>query len=156
VPPAFLTQRDAFAHDLAVRPMKWSRHDVARLLRLTGARPDRVTEPWALLAALGMGDHRWACTGGVFDYCELWGSFGQPRLIVGHRDGVGGRGRALLAEPARFGTLRVSVDDRPGYYGHGTDHIRISLVEPMRPYGAFPSTRKTRAARRAVAEASPS
>lgn len=150
----FLPAREAFAHQHQAREIKWSGHNLGRLLRLTGERPERVAEMWAILGALGMGElscHRhWPCTGGVFDHGEMWGRFGVPWCVVGHPYGIDDEERDLLAILGRFGTLRVGVNDRPSYYGHGTDHVRVEIVEPRRPFRKPPSTGKTRAAARAA------
>ena len=47
----------------------------------------------------------------------------------------------------------VAVDDRPGYYGFGTHHVRVEVREVRRPYEKPPSTRKTRRAARAARKA---
>lgn len=57
--------------------------------------------------------------------------------------------RQRLAELAGFGTLAVAIDDRPSFYGWGTHHLRIELVEPRKPWDSIRSTPRTRAARRA-------
>ena len=33
-------------------------------------------------------------------------------------------------------SLKVSVDDRPGYYGHGTNHVRVEVPSPVRPWSS--------------------
>jgi hypothetical protein len=150
--------RSAFAAESGVRPCKWSGHNVSRLLRATGERPARVDEMWAILGGLGMGNsigdcRRWPAPWGVFDHGEMWAREGLPCLIVGHPYQVScypGDGRALLAELSRFTSLRVAVDDRPSYYGHGTHHVRIELAEPRRPFAKPRATAKTRAAARAA------
>jgi hypothetical protein len=155
VPPLFLTQRDAFAYDYAVAEMRWSSRNVSRMLRLTGERPERVKAMRWLLGELGMDHSSWAGIGGVFDHGELWGRARTPLMLVGHPYGIDDDERTLLAELARFGPLRVSVDDRPSYYGHRTNHVRVELTEVRRPFAKPPSTWKTRiaacAARRAFA-----
>jgi hypothetical protein len=51
----------------------------------------------------------------------------------------------------------VNVNDRPSYYGFGSDHVRIELTEPRRPWKPFRATSKTRTAastfRRALTDA---
>ena len=59
----------------------------------------------------------------------------------------------LLAELGRFTALRVGVDDRPSYYGFGSNHVRVELVEPIRPFAAPWTTRATRAYKRAAERA---
>jgi hypothetical protein len=156
MPPIFLTHRDVFAYEFGVSRMKWSAHHVSRLLRLTGERPQRVAEMREILGHLGLGSASWAGIGGVFDHGELWGRARTPMMLVGHPYGIDAREHMLLAELARFSTLRVNVDDRPSYYGHGTNHVRVELAEVRRPFVKPPSTQKTRkaarAARRAFAE----
>src|SRR3954471_17617490 len=98
----FLTDRDAFAYEHQVSPIKWSGHNLSRLLRRTGERPERVAEMWALLGALGMGPSlRWPGVGGVFDHGQMWGRFGQPWCVVGHPYGVDADERGWLAALGR-------------------------------------------------------
>jgi hypothetical protein len=154
MPPIFLAQRDAFAYQFAVSPGKWSQHNVSRLLRATGERPERVAEMRAILGDLGMGDARWPCTGGVWDHGQLWSRFSFPWIIVGHPYYIDADQRALLADLSRrFPGLRVGVDDRSSYYGFGTHHVRVELVERRRPWKSYPSTPATRDARRAARKA---
>jgi len=156
VPTLLTTARDIFARDFHTRPIKWSAFNVARLLKATGERPERVAEMRAILGHLGMGHYPWPCTMGVWDHGELWARHGHPWAIVGHPYGVNAERRRLLATLPRFPGLRVRLDDRPSYYGHGTNHVRVELAERRRPYRLFPATKKTRAAalqaRRAFAE----
>jgi hypothetical protein len=141
---------DAFATHFNVREMRWTAHNVSRMIRSTGERPERVKELRTILGALGMGAERFAGIGGVFDHGKLWGRDGKPILVVGAPYGIATYERELLGMLAQFGTLRVSVDDRPSEYGHGTHHVRVEVVDPVQPYAPFPSTWKTReAARRA-------
>jgi hypothetical protein len=144
------TARDAFAHQHQARAIKWSGYNLGRLLRLTGERPERVAEMREILDALGMGPMRhWPSTGGVFDHGEMWGRSGKPWCVVGHPYGVDDEERERLAILGRrFPTLRVGLNDHPSYYGHGTDHVRIEVIEPRRPFAKPPSTRKTRSAAR--------
>jgi hypothetical protein len=161
MPPIFLTPRDAFAYQFQVREMAWSAYNVSRMLRLTGERPARVTEMRAILGDLGMGHDSWHYPDGVFDHGDIWGQTSwpliNPRLvptaIVGHPYQISEEERRLLAALPRSGTLRVAVDDHPGYYGHGTHHVRVELIEPRRPYTVPGSTPKTRAAARAARKA---
>lgn len=164
MPRVFLTRRDAFAHEFAARDVRWSGHNVSRMLRLTGERPARVEEMRAILDTLASDSGTWRAkagpwfgTGGVFDHGEMWGRGGKPVMLVGHPYGISDEARERLAALARFPGLVVGVDDRPSYYGHGTHHVRVALAEVRRPYEKFPSTPKTRkaacAARRAFAEA---
>jgi hypothetical protein len=75
-------------------------------------------------------------------------------MLVGHPYGIRPEARAALAELARtFPTLRISIDDRPGYYVARTNHIRIELVEVRPPFRTPPATGRTRAAARAARKA---
>jgi hypothetical protein len=65
---------------------------------------------------------------------------GKPLLLVGHPYGVNDFERRLLAALAQFTTLRVAIDDRPNYYGFGTNHVRVELAEVRRPFTAMRST----------------
>lgn len=56
----------------------------------------------------------------------------------------------MLSELDRSGTLLAVADGRESHYGFGTHHVRIELVEPLRPFGTIRSTARTRAARRAA------
>lgn len=145
-------RRADFARDFGSREIRWSGYNLSRMLRLTGERPARVAEMRSVFNALGLAgiSQRWIGMGGVFDHGVFWGRAGKPWALVGHPYGVNDDERGWLAELARFPTLRVRVNDRPGYYGFGTDHVRIELPEPRRPFVLLPSTRKTRAAARAA------
>jgi hypothetical protein len=93
--------------------------------------------------------------GGIWDHGTLWSRNGEPAVLVGHPYpcAVSDEDRRLLAELGRFGTLKVALDDRPSFYGFGTHHIRVELVEPRGPFARPPATRKTRAALRAARKA---
>lgn len=157
------TLRSAFASDLAVRPCRWSAHNLTVMLRRTGDSPARVAEMRDLLGALGMDQcghrHSWISMGGVFDHGEMWSRDGVPVVIVGHPYDIDPDERHWLAELARFPGLAVNVDDRPSYYGYGTHHVRVELAEVRRPFRTVPSTPRTgayaRKARRAFAEEFP-
>jgi hypothetical protein len=157
-------RRAAFAADFGVRPIKWSRHNLVRLLNHTGERPERIAVARRLLEALGMGGFHSSLLGigGVFDHGELWARDGLPVLIVGHpywvHDDPGSPNYMPLAELARWSpTLRVVVDDRPSCYGFRTHHVRIEPPEDHTPYRLPRSTRRTRiyahAARKALRDA---
>jgi hypothetical protein len=145
--------RTGFLLHHGVTPALWSQHNVSRLLRQTGERPERVVEMRSILGWLGMGDRRWPHTGGIFDHGELFARNGKPVMIVGHPYGIDCSEWGLLTVLATYTTLRVSVDDEPGYYGFGTHHVRIELVEVLRPFKPMPATPKTRAAHRAARKA---
>jgi hypothetical protein len=154
MPPIFMTNRDVFAYEHQVGEIKWSGHNLSRLLRQTGERPERVAEMRSILGRLGIGDYtQWLCTGGVFDHGEMWGRSGKPWMIVGHPYGINEERMELLAALGRFGGLRVNVDDQTSYYGYGTNHVRIELVESRRPFSKPPATPKTRAAKREFTKA---
>lgn len=144
-----------FTKALGVRRYKWSRTNLMKMLRATGETPGRVEELRAILGELGMGDrtYPWISPAGVWDHGELWGKGGMPRLVVGHPYQIGDHERAWLDELSRFATLKVSVDDRPSYYGHGTHHVRVELAEVRTPYGKPASTPATRAIGRTFAGA---
>lgn len=152
---AYEARRAEFARALGLsRLVKWSTYNLSRMLRHTGERPERVESIRALLRRLGMDcgcGRQWIGTGGVFDHGEMWSRDGHPAVIVGHPYGISTDEEDLLAALARgFPTLRVTVDDRPSYYGHGTNHVRIELAAEHRPYRVPPATHRTRAyARRA-------
>jgi hypothetical protein len=141
-----------FASEFGARAVRWSGRNLSRLLRATGERPERVAAMRALLDALGMGpSRRWPGRGGVFDHGEMWARRGSPWAVVGHPYGVDDRERGWLAELARFPTLRVAVDDRPGHYAPQgrpvrTNHVRVEVPAPRPPFAPPPSTWKTRAA----------
>jgi hypothetical protein len=151
-------RRDAFARALGgARRLRWCGRHLTRMPNRTGERPERVKERRLVLGELGLGAERWGpCLGGVFDHGEMWALPGGRYAVVGHPYGVDKNERAWLAELARFPTLRVSVDDRPSYYGFGTNHVRVENAAAYRPFAPPRSTRKTRAAalaaRRAFAE----
>jgi hypothetical protein len=165
--PAYLARldaaeasRDAFARRFGLRPVRWSSHNLSRLLRATGERPARVAEMRATLGALGLAGSGWVGRGGVFDHGEMWGKPHPrkparvvPAVVVGHPYQIEEAERYLLEALARFNVLRVAVDDVPSYYGFGTNHVRVELVEPARPWEPGPSTYKTRAAARAARRA---
>jgi hypothetical protein len=154
VPRTCLTARDAFAEHFDVTALRWRSDHVTRLLRLTGERPQRVADARAILGDLGMGHGRSAEIGGVFDHGVLWGRSRTPLMIVGHPYGIDADERSWLAELGRcFPGLTVAVDDRPSYYGSGTNHVRIALAEVRRPFTAPPSTPKTREAARTARNA---
>ena len=135
VPSPTTPTRDHFARDFNARPIRWSAHNLARLLRSTGERPDRVAELRAVLGRLGLGDWRWPEQRGVFDHGELWGRQGRPWAIVGHPYSLDAREREALARLAReFPGLAVAIDDRPSHYGHGSNHVRIEVPNPHRPW----------------------
>jgi hypothetical protein len=104
-----------------------------------------------------MGAERFAGIGGVFDHGKLWGRGGKPIMVVGAPYGIAANECELLGVLARFGTIHVSVDDRPSDYGHGTHHVRVEVVDPVLPYAPCPVTldledeRSPRLARRAFA-----
>jgi hypothetical protein len=76
-----------FAYHFGFRPIKWSRHNLMRLLNKTVEPPERILELRGLLDLLGMntaaGRH-WIDCGGVWDHSEMWSKNGQPWIVVGH------------------------------------------------------------------------
>jgi len=147
--------RAAFARDFGAGEIKWGGRNLSRLLRMTGERPQRVGEMRSFLSVLGLDcdSARWVSRGGVFDHGEMWGRGGEPWAVVGHPYRIDDDKRGLIADLARFPMLRVSVDDRPSYYGFGTHHVRVELVEVRSPFKPYPSTPKTRAAAREARKA---
>jgi hypothetical protein len=156
-----LRLRQQFVIEHSARPIRWSGYNLSRLLNLTGERPDRIKKMRALLGLLGMGlQGCWPDQSGVFDHGEMWGRSGKPWAIVGHPYGVNAAEHGWLAALARFTpAIRVSINDRPSHYSRSTDHVRIELAAPHRPWTTFPATRKTRAVarefRKALAEEFP-
>lgn len=144
-----------FARDFGARVIQWSGYNLSRMLNLTGERPARVAGMRELLKILGLAgiSQRWIGMGGVFDHGVFWSRAGNPWALVGHPYDVDDDERTWLAELARYPMLRVSVDDRPSYYGFGTHHVRVELAEARRPFTSLPSTPKTRAAARAARKA---
>lgn len=148
-------QREAeFAEDFAARPIKWSGHNLSRMLRSTGERPDRVRELRSLLGLLGLGNGpyqgQYPSTNGWFDHGDMWGRNGKPWAIVGHpyELSLWGVDRdAVMAELRSFsGSIGVFVDDRPSYYGFGTHHVRVEVIDLRKPFRNLPSTKATRSA----------
>jgi hypothetical protein len=134
--------------------MPWSVGNFSRLFRATGERPARVAELKDMFIALANNFPGPLVPGGVFDHGELWGRDRTPTTVVGHPYQISLMNRALLADLARrYPTLRVCVDDRPGYYGFDTHHVRIELVDVHRPFRTPRATRKTREAARRAREA---
>jgi hypothetical protein len=146
--PAALARLQAdFARDFGVKEVKWTDRNEARFVRSTGERPERAAELRDILHELG------AWGGGVFDHCTMWGRKGQPCVCIGHPYSVGREDWELLrALPVWFPSLRCAVDDRPSFYGHGTHHVRIELIDPRAPFKPLPATHKTRAAARKARE----
>lgn len=124
--------KDEFAAESGVHLVKWSSHNLARMLRATGASQDEIGEMRDIIAALGA-ERIWgrystalSCNG-VFDHPDFWA--GPDRMMmVGAPHEISTRERALLADLAKFPGLRVAVDDRPSYYGFGSHHVRIALA----------------------------
>jgi hypothetical protein len=152
--PAYLARleeadrlRDDFALAFGVRECRWSDHNLSRLLNATGERPERVKEMRAIIGRL---ESR------VFDHDEMWARGRVPMILVGHPYQIEPEHRAALAYLARtFPTIRVSVDDRPSYYGFGTHHVRVELVTVARPFLLRnpPATYRTRQAASAARKA---
>jgi hypothetical protein len=142
--------RDAFLREHRAYSIRFSGYNLSRLLNLTGERPERVEAMRGLLDALGLDscDRRWISAGGVFDHGEFFARDGRPWALVGHPYGIRDEQREDLAELARFTTLRVAVDDRPSYYGFGTNHVRVELAEALVPWNKLRATRWTRYAAR--------
>jgi hypothetical protein len=155
---------EEFIRELGVREYRWSHHNISRLLRATGERPERVEEMRSLLGDLGTGDrHRIGDSrmgycyligaGGVWDHVKMWGRDRFPCIFAGHPYSIDDEQREMLAQLAQFPGLRVGVDDRPSYYGHGTHHVRVELTERRQPWKPYPSTVKTRSVKRAARKA---
>jgi hypothetical protein len=128
---AYRERLAAFGREFGVTPAKWSTHNLARLLRRTGERPDRIAAARALLDALGMGwgGRHWSSDWWVFDHGEMWCRRGQPVMVTGAPYDLDDQERELLAVLARWSpALRVTVNDRPSPYGWGTHHVRVELA----------------------------
>jgi hypothetical protein len=169
--PAYLARleeadrlRADFAAAFGVGEARWSDYNLTRLLRATGERPARVAEIREIVCDLSSGrrgQRTWGGpvvpslgNGGVFDHLDMWGRPRHPTMLIGHPYGIAAEEREALAYLARtFPTLRVSVDDRPSYYGFGTNHVRVELVELHRPFVNPRGTHRTRAAGRAARKA---
>ena len=124
-----------FADHFGVRPIKWSRHNLTRLLNKTGEPRERI------LAVRDLIDHRLRMDSAidqrylvdclsVWDHGEMWARDGQPCMMVGHPYHINDEERALLDELARWSPrLKLSIDDRESYYyPKCTHHIRLELV----------------------------
>ena len=116
-------RRQTFANHFGVRPIKWSRHNLIRLLNKTGEPPERILELRGLLDLLGMNSaagRHWIGCGGVWDHGEMWSKNGQPCIVVGQPydiHGVYDEYQAALDEVARWSPrLLLSIDDRESYY----------------------------------------
>ena len=147
--------RERFALDFGAERRDWSDHAFARLLNSTGERPARVAELRALLGKLDSGGT--SLHGGAFDHRDFWYRGGKPWAAVGHPYDVTEAHREAIARIARtFPTVRLSIDDRPSYYGFGTNHVRFEVPTLFPRWVKVPSTRKTRQvardARKAFAE----
>ena len=123
------------ADDFGVLPAKWSGRHLVRILAMSGANQEHVAEALAILARLGLGSMptlypKYPTLNSVFDHGEMWRRGRHPWAIIGHPYpcAVHDEERNLLASLKDLGVLHVGVDDRPSYYGHGTHHIRISLM----------------------------
>jgi len=125
--------RQTFANHFGVRPIKWSRHNLIRLLNKTGEPPERILELRGLLDLLGMNSaagRHWIRCGGVWDHGEMWSKNGQPCIVVGHPEdirAVSDEYQAALDEVARWSPrLLLSIDDRESYYFLRTDRSSFS------------------------------
>lgn len=141
-------REDLFAAEFGVRPFQWGPSNINRMLRATGAPPDQVAAMWDILGWLSSGTRGelpWRRDGytygrwlnrqwGVFDHGKLWGRDRTPTMIVGHPYHFSNDDRPLLEELGRFSGLTVNVDDRAGYYGFGSHHVRIALTEIRKPF----------------------
>jgi hypothetical protein len=136
----------AFATSFGVRKATASAYNLSRMIRSTGERPGRVAEMKKIIHALAsQSDRQCFFLGwGVFDHGDMWCRFGKPVILVGHPYDIADHEREFLTELGRYNTLRVSIDDRPSYYGFGTHHVRIEVANPTTPYRVPKSTANTR------------
>jgi hypothetical protein len=161
IDPAYLIRleeadrlRDDFALAFGVRPVKWSLRNLSRMLNATGERPERVAEAKSILSGVANGIPGCLGCGGAFDHPTMWARGRQPMMLVGHPYRITPDDREALDYLSRtFPTLRVSLDDRTGFYEARTNHVRVELVAVHRPFRNPPSTYKTRAAGRAARKA---
>jgi hypothetical protein len=80
-------RRQVFAKHFGVRPIKWSRHNLMRLLNKTAVPAERMRELRGLLDLLGMNSaagRHWIGCGSVWDHGEMWSKNAQPCIVVGH------------------------------------------------------------------------
>jgi hypothetical protein len=119
------------------------------LLNLMGESKERTKEARRILGLLGLADHggqryyHWLCQNGVFDHGQMWGRGCVPLLIVGHPYRIIDQERTLLSQLGRFPGLTIGVNDRPSYYGFGTNHVRIGLAEDRWPKSSAKSSAKS-------------
>lgn len=144
--------RKAFAIEMEATEIRFSAHNISRLLRSSGERPERIDEAWEFLIALGMdgaGGKQYPAQLGVFDHATVWARAGRPWAIVGHPYQISDLHRFTLATMGRtFPTIKVSIDDRASFYGFGTRHIRIEVPQPRRAYTVPLATRQTKEIKR--------
>jgi hypothetical protein len=157
----------AFAAENDVVETDCSDRNLSLMLGSTGEQPERVAEMRAILSRASQGDPggRSYYNGrtyqpslgcyGAFDHPTMWRRGRHPVMLVGHPYGLSDDVAAELDYLSRAfaGSLRVTVDAYPSFYGHGTNHVRVELVEVRRPFRKLPSTHKTRAAARAARKA---
>ena len=146
---------DAFTKAFKVRECQATDHNLARMLRSTGERPERVKEMRGMIRRLAHGrDQRFFFLGwGVFDHGSMWCRNRLPVLMVGQPYDIAADESELLKALARYPTLRVALDDRPSFYGFGTHHVRIEVANPTTPYKQPRATLKTRAVKRELRNA---
>ena len=80
-------RRQTFANHFGVRRIKWSRHNLIRLLNKTGEPPERIRKLRGLLDLLGMNSaagRHWIGCRGLWDHGAMWSKNGQPCIVVGH------------------------------------------------------------------------
>ena len=125
-------REQAFARDFGVYKIKWSRHNLMRLLNKTGEPPERILELRELLDRSGMKaeSSRYINCGGVWDHGEMWAKNGQPWIVVGDPYNINDEEQAALDQITRWSPrLLLSIDDRESYYcPETTHHVRLELV----------------------------
>jgi hypothetical protein len=143
-------RREAFrvANGLG-RKVDLAGRNLTRMLHATGERPERIAELRRMLRDLGLDTGRWLNWSYPFDHLELWTRPGAPRnvptILVSHPYGIpDGFPEALRRLGLAFPSIRTHVDDQPSYYGYGTAHFRIEVIDPRPPWRPVPSSSQTR------------
>jgi hypothetical protein len=132
--------QDQFASELGVKPCRRFWHNMTRLVNRTFDTPYNISAMKSIIDRLtgGPGDDfgrlcdRILNYGETFDHAAFWSYPGCPCVMVGHPAHLSDENRVLIDVLAKFEGLKVSVDGRPSYTGHGTHHVRIQISEIAR------------------------